>query len=79
MIRKELEKDETLKNENWEKYLPQIPKKSNIKSKKIQKEKKEYNPFPNPIQPRKIDMEMDTGEYFLTKEEKQKKNQDNKN
>lgn len=68
MVRKELEKDESLKDENWEKYLPQIPKKINMKTKKFQKEKKEYNPFPNPVQARKQDLEMDTGEYFLTQE-----------
>jgi ribosomal RNA assembly protein len=49
MIKKELEKDEKLKDENWDKYLPKIPKKINTKSKKIIKEKKEYSPFPNQV------------------------------
>lgn len=65
---KELEKNPELKNENWETLLPPIPKGNKNNQKKIKKEKKEYSPFPNPIQPRKEDMEMDSGKYFLAKD-----------
>jgi len=70
MIKKELEKDETLKDENWDRFLPQF-KKVNSKRKKIKKVKKEEkSPFPNPQPLRKEDMLMETGEYFLTEKEK---------
>ena len=38
--------------------------------KKIKKDKKEYSPFPNSNQPWKEDLEMDSGKYFLTKDQK---------
>lgn len=70
MIKKELEKDETLKNENWDRFLPQF-KTINNKRKKIKKTKKEEkNPFPNPQPLRNEDILMETGEYFLTEKEK---------
>ena len=68
MIKRELAKDDKLKNENWERFLPQF-KKMNIKKKKEKtekREKKEYNPFPPEQLPRKEDIAMETGEYFLT-------------
>ncbi len=48
MIKRELQKDEKLQNENWDRFLPQF-KKINAKKKKQKKElkeKKEYTPFP---------------------------------
>lgn len=70
MIKKELEKDETLKDENWDRFLPQF-KNVNNKRKKIKKaEKKVKSTFPNPQPNRKEDMLMETGEYFLTEKEK---------
>jgi len=35
--------------------------------------KKEYSPFPPAQQPRKEDIAMETGEYFLSEAEKQQK------
>lgn len=77
MIKEQLSKDPELKNENWDRFLPQF-KKRNIKRKKIKiqkKNKEEYNPFPPEQLPRKIDIELETGEYW----EKNKSNKKEKN
>eukprot|EP00744_Colponema_vietnamica_P008227 GILI01011758.1.p1 GENE.GILI01011758.1~~GILI01011758.1.p1 ORF type:complete len:408 (-),score=114.92 GILI01011758.1:90-1217(-) len=72
MIKRELAKDPTLVNENWDRFLPQF-KKRNVKRKKLKeekKEKKEYVPFPPAQQPRKEDLQMESGEYFLSEMQK---------
>ena len=76
MIKKELEKNPQLKDENWSRFMPRFKPQSKPKQKKIKKEKKEYTPFPNAPTPRKEDIQMETGEYFLT--DKQKKTAQNK-
>jgi len=79
MIKRELMKDENMKNENWDRFLPQF-KKQNVKRKKIKatKPKKEYTPFPPPQQPRKEDLMIETGEYFMNEEEKAKRKEEEK-
>jgi ribosomal RNA assembly protein len=80
MIRRELEKDENLKEENWERFLPQF-KKRNEKRKKptnnttgvATKKKKEKPLFPAPPLPRKEDIAMASGEYFLSEEARKDK------
>lgn len=72
MIKRELAKDPNLKNENWERFLPKF-KKKNVRKKPVKKEKKEYTPFPPPQKPRKEDLELESGEYFLSKEQKEAK------
>lgn len=73
MMKRELSKDPALSNENWDRFLPKF-KKKNVKQKKVQtKEKKPYTPFPPPQQPSKIDMQLETGEYFLSDTKKQAK------
>ena len=74
---KELEKDEQLKNENWERFLPKFAKK-NVPRKKsssatttTKHAPKPYTPFPPAQTPRKVDLQLDTGEYFATEEERQ--------
>jgi ribosomal RNA assembly protein len=75
MIKKELMKKPEMKNENWDRFLPNYQK-HNIKKKKkvVVKEKKEYNPFPPEQQKRKIDLLLESGDYFLDKENKKDSN-----
>lgn len=73
MIRRELEKDPELKDENWDRFLPHF-KKRNVqrKTKKIKK-KKTKEVFPPQAMPRKEDLMMESGEYFLDEQERQQK------
>lgn len=77
MIRRELEKDEELKNENWERFLPHF-KKRNVQRKKVKaKKKKTTEVFPQQQTPRKEDLLLESGEYFLNEAERlQKKHQE---
>ncbi|KAF6174611.1 hypothetical protein GIB67_006263 [Kingdonia uniflora] len=73
MIKRELEKVPELKNESWDRFLPKF-KKKNVKQKKVtSKEKKPYTPFPPPQEPRKIDLQIESGEHFLNAEKKNAK------
>ncbi|GAB2250711.1 hypothetical protein Droror1_Dr00016961 [Drosera rotundifolia] len=73
MLKRELAKHPDLVNENWDRFLPKF-KKKNVKQKKVRgKEKKEYTPFPPPQQPSKIDIQLVTGEYFLSDKKKSEK------
>lgn len=79
MIKRELGKDEELKDENWERFLPTFKKKNvNRKQKKDKKKGKKYTPFPPPQQPSKIDLQLESGEYFLSEAQKKKKADDEK-
>ena len=73
MIRKELAKNPDLADESWDRFLPQF-KKQNTKRKKIaadkRKKAKEYTPFPPEQLPRKEDIAMVSGEYFLSDKDK---------
>ena len=69
MIKRQLAKDPTLKEENWDRFLPKFKQmKTKQKKKKIIK-KKQYTPFPPEQQPRLQDIKMQTGEYFLSEKE----------
>ncbi|XP_073061588.1 KRR1 small subunit processome component [Primulina eburnea] len=71
MMKRELAKDPSLANENWDRFLPSF-KKKNVKQKKVKtKEKKSYTPFPPPQQPSQIDLQLESGEYFLSDKKKQ--------
>lgn len=72
MIRRELEKDPELKNENWERFLPHFKNRNVQRKKKIKKaKKKNKDVFPPQPTPRKEDLQMETGEYFLNEKEKE--------
>jgi ribosomal RNA assembly protein len=89
MIKKELAKKPELVGESWDRFLPQFTKRNPKKIKKIATDEegkvkvkgknkdrnkdKEYNPFPPEQKPRKIDLELESGEYFMKNHEKKKK------
>ncbi|GBG27850.1 KRR1 small subunit processome component-like [Hondaea fermentalgiana] len=82
MIKRELAKDPELKDEDWSRFLPQF-KKRNVKSKAAHSEKqqaknkrkREYTPFPPPQQPSKVDLQLESGEYFLNEAQRKQKKQ----
>ncbi|WFD32367.1 ribosomal RNA assembly protein krr1 [Malassezia sp. CBS 17886] len=78
MIKRELAKDPKLAGESWDRFLPKF-KKHNVKTKKPPKDarKKVYTPFPPPQQPSKVDLQLESGEYFMKASEK-KRNEDAK-
>jgi len=79
MIKRELAKDPNLANENWDRFLPNF-KKKNVKRKKPAKvrQKKASTPFPPPQQPSKVDLQLESGEYFLTEKQRKVKKQADK-
>ncbi|KAG9446144.1 hypothetical protein H6P81_012272 [Aristolochia fimbriata] len=73
LMKRELAKNPALQNENWDRFLPKF-KKKNVKQKKVKtKEKKPYTPFPPPQQPSKIDLQLESGQYFLSDKKKSAK------
>lgn len=80
MIKKELAKDPTLKNEDWSRFLPTFHKKTLSKRKKplVVREKKQYTPFPPAPVPSKIDLQLESGEYFLNERQREEKKKSEK-
>lgn len=73
MIKRELAKDPVLKNENWDRFLPKFKKKNPKKSKKssqTRETKKPYTPFPPLPTPSKVDLQLESGEYFMKPEQR---------
>lgn len=72
MIKRELAKDPELANENWERFLPDFGKKTlshrRVPHKVTDKAKKNYTPFPPAPEKSKVDKQIETGEYFLSKQ-----------
>lgn len=76
MVKRELEKVPELAAEDWTRFLPTFAKK-NVKRRKPLKVKvkdpKAYTPFP-PQQPQsKVDLQLESGEYFLTEADRKAK------
>lgn len=74
MIKRELAKDPTLVNESWDRFLPNF-KKRTLSKRRVphtvtDKSKKIYTPFPPAPEKSKVDMQIESGEYFLSKEAK---------
>lgn len=71
MIKRELAKDPNLVNENWDRFLPQFKRrtlsKRRVPFKVTDKSKKVYTPFPPPQEKSKIDLQIESGEFFLGK------------
>ena len=76
MIKRELAKDPELANQNWDRYLPHFKKRSLNKRRKpfkvTDKTKKPYTPFPPPQEKSKVDLQIESGEYFLGKQAKER-------
>ena len=74
MIKRELAKDPTLANESWDRFLPNF-KKRTLSKRRVphvitDKTKKVYTPFPPAPEKSKVDLQIESGEYFLSKEAK---------
>lgn len=76
MIKRELMKDPELATENWERFLPHFKKRTLSKRRKpmnvTDKSKKTYTPFPPPQEKSKVDLQIESGEYFLGKQAKER-------
>ncbi|KAJ4318802.1 ribosomal RNA assembly protein krr1 [Neodidymelliopsis sp. IMI 364377] len=77
MIKKELAKDPELVNESWDRFLPNFKKRSlskrRVPHKVTDKTKKTYTPFPPAQEKSKVDLQIESGEYFLGKQAKERK------
>ncbi|XP_065175285.1 uncharacterized protein LOC135805204 [Sycon ciliatum] len=71
MIKRELMKDESLKHESWDRYLPKFKKTTTKRKKTGPIKKKEYTPFPPPQQESQVDKDLAAGEYFMKAKEKE--------
>lgn len=76
MIKRELAKDERLKTESWDRFLPHFrrlneKRRAKKAAERPKAEKKAYTPFPPEQRPRKEDLEMASGEYFLREDQRE--------
>ena len=80
MIKRELAKDPLLANEDWSRFLPSFKKKNTSKRRKPLKvsTKKSYTPFPPAPVPSKVDLQLDSGEYFLNQQQREAKKKEEK-
>src|SRR5271170_6450602 len=79
MIKRELAKDPKLRNQSWDGFLPKLPKKSISKRRKPHIIHDKNKPlFPPPQTPRKVDLQMESGEYFLKGWEKKAREKEGK-
>lgn len=72
--------DPELVNESWDRFLPNFKKRSlskrRVPHKVTDKAKKTYTPFPPPQEKSKVDLQIESGEYFLGKHAKERKVQE---
>ncbi|KAF7560528.1 hypothetical protein G7046_g3616 [Stylonectria norvegica] len=82
MIKRELAKDPELAGESWDRFLPNFKKKTlshrRVPLNVTDKGKKNYTPFPPAPEKSKVDMQIESGEYFLGKEAKERAAQNNR-
>jgi ribosomal RNA assembly protein len=82
MIKRELAKDPELADQSWDRFLPNFKKrtlsKRRVPLKITNKEKKVYTPFPPAQEKSKVDLQIESGEYFLGKQAKERKERDEK-
>ncbi|KAF2663675.1 eukaryotic type KH-domain (KH-domain type I) [Microthyrium microscopicum] len=80
MIKRELAKDPELKDQSWERFLPQFKKRSLNKRRQpfkvTDKSKKVYTPFPPAQEKSKVDLQIESGEYFLGRQAKERKDKE---
>ncbi|TGZ64822.1 hypothetical protein CRM22_006192 [Opisthorchis felineus] len=74
LIIKKLQADPTKKDVSWDRFLPKLKKKVLSRRRKPHKvrKKKDYTPFPPPITPSKVDIELEKGTYFLAEAERKR-------
>lgn len=79
MIKRELAKDPALANESWDRFLPNFRRKTlsqrRVPHNVTDKTKKNYTPFPPAPEKSKVDKQIESGEYFLGKEAKERASQ----
>lgn len=77
MIKRELAKDPELRDQSWDRFLPNFKKRTLSKRKQplkiTDKSKKVYTPFPPPREKSKVDLQIESGEYFLGKQAKERR------
>ncbi|KAF9167158.1 Ribosomal RNA assembly protein mis3 [Actinomortierella ambigua] len=79
MIKRELAKDPKLADESWDRFLPHFKKKNVPQKKKVSKKnKKDYTPFPPAQTPSKVDLQLESGEYFLKPKEREAREKERK-
>jgi len=80
MIKNELSKDPALATEDWTRFLPDFQKKNTKKRRVPHKvsEKRVYTPFPPAPAMSKVDMQIESGEYFLNEAQRDAKTRGDK-
>ncbi|KAF2869645.1 hypothetical protein BDV95DRAFT_497392 [Massariosphaeria phaeospora] len=82
MIRKELANNPELKDESWDRFLPNFKKRSlakrRVPHKVTDKTKKVYTPFPPPQAKSKVDLQIESGEFFLSKQAKERRTREDR-
>jgi ribosomal RNA assembly protein len=75
MIKRELQKDPELAGESWDRFLPHFKKRNLSKRRvplKVTDKSKVYTPFPPPQEKSKVDLQIESGEYFLGKQARER-------